>query len=314
MTSATGSIRTAGLGRTYRLDDGRRLEALTNVDLAVDAGEVVGLLGPNGAGKTTLSRILVALLAPTSGRAEVAGLDVVAQPRQVKRACGVSFGGDLGLYPRISAYENLRYFALMNRLPRRAVRLRIDELLDRVQLSDRRDDKVETFSRRMRQRLHLARALLHDPSVLILDEPSAGLDPAGARQLRTMIRNLPIGGRSVLITTHDLTEAEEVCDRVVVLDQGRVVGQASPYELRRRAVDSLGVCIELPDAKELATEVLDRVPGVRRVARRGGVLRIYTTDAGPAISFLVDELGIDTSGFHVSPPSLEDAYLELVAA
>ncbi len=159
------------------------VEAVRGVSFHIERGEVFGLLGPNGAGKTTTIKMLITLLLPTSGSATILGHDVVADPRAVRRRIGYVFGGDRGLYERLSALDNLRYFAELYAVPAREQRARIGELLELVGLSGRERERVEGFSRGMRQRLHIARGLLHDPDLLFLDEPSIGIDPVGAREL-----------------------------------------------------------------------------------------------------------------------------------
>ena len=184
------------LRRVYKTTTGviRRkpleVEAVRGVSFAVERGELFGLLGPNGAGKTTTIKMLITLLLPTSGEARVLGHDVVADAREVRKRIGYVFGGDRGLYERLSAYDNLRYFAELYGVSGKAQRLRIDEVLELVGLKGREQERVEGYSRGMRQRLHIARGILHDPEVVFLDEPTIGVDPVGARDLRQTIADL----------------------------------------------------------------------------------------------------------------------------
>src|SRR3954447_20283355 len=184
------------LARTYRTSTGilrRRtveVEAVRGVSFEIGKGELFGLLGPNGAGKTTTIQMLITLLLPSSGTARVLGLDVARDAREVRKRIGYVFGGDRGLYERLSGLDNLRYFSELYGVPPRAQRARIGELLELVGLTGREGERVEGYSRGMRQRLHIARGLLHDPAVLFLDEPSIGIDPVGARELRTTIATL----------------------------------------------------------------------------------------------------------------------------
>jgi ABC-2 type transport system ATP-binding protein len=203
------AIEVRELTRTYKVGkklrrgaDRRDVEALKGVSFEVPAGQLFGLLGPNGAGKTTTIKILTTLLLPTGGQARVLGLDPARQHRELRRRIGYVFGGDKGLYERISALENLRYFADVYRVPAEVKRRRIDELLETVGLKGRERERVETYSRGMRQRLHIARGLLHDPEVLFLDEPTIGLDPVGARELRETVAGLQASGKTILLTTH----------------------------------------------------------------------------------------------------------------
>src|ERR1019366_196975 len=189
-------IEVRDLGRKYRVRSGfldRRgseVDAVRGISFDVERGELFGLLGPNGAGKTTTIKMLITLLLPTSGSARVEGFDVVADPVEVRRRVGYAFGGDRGLYDRLSAFDNLRYFAELYGVPGRQQRPRIGELIEMVGLTGRERERVEGYSRGMRQRLHIARALLHKPAVLFLDEPSIGIDPVGAQELRATVSRL----------------------------------------------------------------------------------------------------------------------------
>src|SRR6266498_4440867 len=211
------------LHRVYKTHTGtirrrvKEVEAVRGVSFQIEKGELFGLLGPNGAGKTTTIKMLITLLIPTSGSASVLGYDVVREAREVRRRIGYVFGGDKGLYDRLSALDNLRYFAEVYRVPTRTQRARIAELLELVGLKGRERERVETYSRGMRQRLHIARGLLHDPPVLFLDEPTLGLDPVGARELRSLVAALQEGGKTILLTTHYMFEADELCQRIAVI-------------------------------------------------------------------------------------------------
>src|SRR5213596_907358 len=210
----------------------KEIEAVRGVSFAIQQGELFGLLGPNGAGKTTTIKMLITLLLPTSGEARVLGLDVVDQAREVRKRIGYVFGGDRGLYERLSAYDNLRYFAELYGVDGREQRPRIDEVLELVGLKGREQERVEGYSRGMRQRLHIARGILHDPEVVFLDEPTIGVDPVGARELRAMIAGLVDAGKTVLLTTHYMFEADSLCDRIAVIANGRIVAEGTPAELK----------------------------------------------------------------------------------
>lgn len=292
--------------------DGAPRPSLAGVSLQIEPGEVVGLLGPNGAGKTTLARILATILVPTGGEVFVGGERLSWSSRAVRQRIGVAFGGDLGLYLRLSARDNLRYFGSMYGLMGRNLVERIDTALATVGLISRQHDRVETFSRGMRQRLHIARVILHQPRLVMLDEPSNGLDPIGARDLCDIIRSLAVDGRGILLTTHDLTEAEELCQRIVVLNRGRVVTTSTPTELRQRAEERLGTCVrlQLSDAAERGR--VASWPDVRRVSTDGsGTSAIYTTDAARTVPHLIERYGV-TNGFQVGPPSLDEAVVDIL--
>ncbi|MGZ4388711.1 MAG: ABC transporter ATP-binding protein, partial [Gaiellaceae bacterium] len=223
-------IEVQGLRRTYKTTTGvlrRRpleVEAVRGIDFEVADGELFGLLGPNGAGKTTTIKMLITLLLPTGGSARVLGLDVVADARALRSKVGYVFGGERGLYERLSALDNLRYFAELYGVSGRAQKLRIAEVLELVGLRGREHERVEGYSRGMRQRLHIARGIIHDPPVVFLDEPTIGVDPVGARELRATISGLVQAGKTVLLTTHYMFEADTLCDRIAVIAHGRIVG------------------------------------------------------------------------------------------
>lgn len=208
--------------------------AVEDISLKVNQGELFGLLGPNGAGKTTTVKMLSTLLLPTSGSISILGLDILKETREIRKRIGFTFGGARGLYGRLSARDNLRYFAELYALPPETARQRIAEYLEMVGLTDRADDRVETFSSGMQQRLHLARALLHDPELIFLDEPTVGIDPVGAREMRAIVKNLIALGKTILLTTHYMAEAEELCDRIAIVNKGRIVAEGTPLQLKRR--------------------------------------------------------------------------------
>lgn len=207
--------------------------ALDQLSIHVEPGECYGLLGPNGAGKTTTARMLATLLEPTSGTASIAGFDIVREGREVRRRIGVMFAGERGLYWRLTGRENLELFARLQYMPGRSIAARIRYLEERLGLANRTHELVETYSTGMKQRLNLARVLLHDPSTLLLDEPTAALDPSAARATRDLIRELRDAAKGVLLTTHNMHEAEEVCDRVGILHRGVLMAEGTPEELIR---------------------------------------------------------------------------------
>src|SRR4051812_49163326 len=260
------------LRRTYRTTTGvirRRpleVEAVQGISFAVEPGELYGLLGPNGAGKTTTIKMLITLLLPTSGAARVLGHDVVADPRAVRRSIGYVFGGDRGLYERLSALDNLRYFAELYGVSGRDQRRRIAEVLELVGLGGREKERVEGYSRGMKQRLHIARGILHDPQVVFLDEPTIGVDPVGARDLRRTIGGLVQSGKTVLLTTHYMFEADTLCDRVAVIAKGRIVAEGTPADLKALVAERTVVEIEAYGADTRAVERLRTAPGVESVA------------------------------------------------
>ena len=205
--------------------------AVDDVTLGVGAGEVYGLLGPNGAGKTTMARMLATLLEPTTGTARICGYDTLRDGGAVRARIGVMFAGERGVYWRLTGRENLEIFGRLQFMPGQVIQERSTALLEQLGLAERADDLAETYSTGMKQRLNLARTLLHDPPVLLLDEPTAALDPAAARATRELIRTLQGAGKAVLLTTHNMHEADEVCDRVGIIDHGRLVAEDRPAAL-----------------------------------------------------------------------------------
>src|SRR5918911_2079961 len=234
------AIEAADLRRTYRTHTGtfrrraKEIEAVRGVSFAVEPGELFGLLGPNGAGKTTTIKMLITLLIPTAGSARVLGYDVVKDAREVRKRIGYVFGGERGLYERLSGIDNLRYFAELYGLTGKRQRARIEEVIELVGLTGRERERVEGYSRGMRQRLHIARGILHDPEVVFLDEPTIGVDPVGARELRATISELVAGGKTVLLTTHYMFEADALCDRIGVIAHGKIVAEGTPAQLKER--------------------------------------------------------------------------------
>lgn len=207
---------------------------MKDVSFDVRPGEVVGLLGPNGAGKTTTLRMLSTTLRPTSGTARIAGYDVVREPDEVRASIGV-LPTDPGLYGRLTAEENLRFFGRLAGLSGAELERRIDRLLKWLGMNEHRKRRTEGFSKGMRQKIALARSILHEPPVLILDEPTAGLDVSAARTIIDFIQESKAAGRTVLFSSHYLVEAERVCDRIAIIADGRIRATGTPEEICREA-------------------------------------------------------------------------------
>ena len=316
-------IEAIDLRRTYRTTTGvvrRRpleVEAVKGVWFAVERGELFGLLGPNGAGKTTTIKMLITLLLPTGGQARVLGHDVVAEPREVRRRIGYVFGGDRGLYERLSALDNLRYFAELYGVSGRAQKLRIAEVLELVGLRGREAERVEGYSRGMKQRLHIARGILHDPPVVFLDEPTIGVDPVGARELRQTIADLIAGGKTVLLTTHYMFEADALCDRIAVVAKGKIVAAGTPRELKEHVVDSTVVEVEVFGIEEREVSRVRELAGVTSVSLEERDQVQVLTIQSPRGLELTSELRTKLDGARIGriaarEPTLEDAYVALV--
>ncbi len=296
----------------------RKVVAVDGISFEIEPGEVFGLLGPNGAGKTTTVKMLTTLLIPTSGTARILGYDIVSESDEVRPRIGFIFGGERGLYWRLSGRDNLRYFADLYRVEPEVTERRIPELLDLVGLSGREDERVEGYSRGMRQRLHVARSLLHDPEVLFLDEPTMGLDPVGARNLRRVIRDLQAQeGKSVLLTTHYMFEADFLCDRIAVINHGKIVALDTPEGLKQHVGDLSVIEVEVFGIAEEVLERLRRLPEVDTVSvedrDQKQALLVQSANGSGAMPAIMQVLGETRTGkVIVREPTLEDAYVRLV--
>ncbi|HZM31061.1 MAG TPA: ATP-binding cassette domain-containing protein [Acidimicrobiales bacterium] len=307
----TTAIRAEGLVKQY--GDNR---ALDGFDLAVDAGSVCGLLGPNGAGKTTGVRILTTLLQADGGRAEVAGIDVAAEPHQVRRAIGLS-GQEPAVDELLSGRQNLVLFGRLNRLGRQAARRRADELLERMDLVDAAGKAVKHYSGGMRRRLDLAVTLLLAPAVLFLDEPTTGLDPRNRNEVWSAIRELVRGGTTVMLTTQYLDEADRLADTVVVIDAGRAIAGGSPDELKAQVGgDRLDVVVQHPGDLAAAGEILARAGSgaTPDLDPEAGRVSVAVHNRVGALTDVVAGLagaGIEAADIGVRRPTLDDVFLAL---
>ncbi len=280
-------IRAEGLVRHYGSGD-KVVEALRGIDLRVQPGEVFGFLGPNGAGKTTSIRMLTGQLTPSSGSAQVAGCDVIRDRRELHRRIGVVFDSP-NLYDQLSGRQNLAFFADLYRKDHES----IAPLLERVGLADAADRRFKTYSKGMKQRLILARALLPEPQVLFLDEPTSGLDPASAKSVRALINDVRQQGTTVFLTTHLMELADHVCDRLAILHEGRVVAEDTPHALKHSGVEPrLVVRREHVAEPELLALSEERTPErLAELVRGGDVVEVATVE-----------------------PTLEDVFLRLTGS
>lgn len=220
----------------------KRILAVNEINFSVSKGEIFGLLGENGAGKTTTIKMLITLLAPTDGECRVLGFDTFKEAKKVRSKINFVFGGELGVYRRLSARDNLLYFAGLYKIKGLEAKERTEELLKLVELDDVADRLVETYSKGMIQRLQIARGLINNPQIIFMDEPTVGLDPLGANMLRNIIRKLKEDGKTVLLTTHYMQEADELCDHIAIINKGKIVALDSPENLKKeygeKGVDS----------------------------------------------------------------------------
>jgi ABC-type multidrug transport system ATPase subunit len=289
-------IETSALTKRY----GERILAVDRLDLRVRRGEVYGFLGPNGAGKTTTLRMLLGLVRPTSGSARVLGA-APGSPSGLLRVGALVESPSL--YPFLSGRDNLRVLARHGHVPES----RIEAVLEEVELTDRASDRFAGYSLGMKQRLGVAAALIKNPDLLILDEPTNGMDPAGMAEMRAFIRDLAGGRRTVLLSSHLMTEVEQICDRVGVIRSGTLVGEGTVAELRGR--ESLHVRAEPMAAAE---RLLDTLPTVEHVVAVDGGLRVAADPAAAsAINRALVEAGIAVSELRAEQASLEQVFLEL---
>ena len=279
----------------------------------VNAGELFGLLGPNGAGKTTLVKILATVLLPTSGTVTILGEDVVRDASNVRRLIGLVFGGERGLYGTLSGRDTLRFWGTLYRLPDTELGRRVDELLELVGLAGRSHERVETYSRGMKQRLHLARGLLARPKLLLLDEPTIGLDPVAAKEIRDVIRDLHAGGTTVFLTTHYMAEAQELCERVAFINEGHIALLDRPSTLTNAIAEVAQIDATLP------ASAIERVRS-EITAAADTEITVETVDSGVRVRssaknvpFIIAALGrAGASRVTMTEPTLEDVYLRLL--
>jgi ABC-2 type transport system ATP-binding protein len=286
--------------------------AVDDLSLTVEEGEVFGLLGPNGAGKTTTVRMLTALIAPTSGTATVAGYQLGPDDMDVRRRVGILTESP-GLYDKLSAEQNLRFFAELYEVPVERQPAQIERFLRLLGLWERRHEPVGGFSKGMRQKLAIARALLHEPPVLFLDEPTAGLDPQAARTVRDFIEELRTEGRTTLLTTHNLDEAQRLCDRIGVLNT-HLIAVDTPENLRRRLFGRQTV-VQLSRLEPRFVELVERLPFVRHVQTQDNRLVIDLSEPeaqNPLIVRQLVEAGGAVQYVTELEHSLEDVYFSLV--
>ena len=286
----------------HRYDD---RAALNGVSFQVRPAELFGLLGPNGSGKTTLFRILSTLMLPIGGRAIIAGYDAAKDPNGVRRQIGVVFQAQ-SIDLKLSAYENLRHQGHLYGLHGSILHSRIDEMLSRVALADRADERAETFSGGMQRRLELAKGLLHHPSVLLLDEPTTGLDPGARRDLWQYLRILrDQEGVSILVTTHLMEEAER-CDRLAIFHEGRVVALGTPAELKREIGGDV-ILLDARDPESLAAQIEGRFHVPTQVL--AGKVRLERENGHRFVTDVVEAFPGEIEAISVSKPTLEDVFI-----
>ncbi len=301
--------------------------ALDKVNIKIRPRELFGLLGPNGSGKTTMIKCLSTILIPDEGTAIVNGFDIRKETPMVRASLGMVVGGERTLYWKLTARDNLMYFASLYKMQKRHAKERIDELLETLQLSDRADERLEDYSTGMRQKVAIARALLHDPPILLLDEPTLGLDPNFARQMRNQIRDLSKKqGKTILLTTHYMDEADRLCDRVAFINNGKIVAVDTPNRLKAmvKETELVEVTVYHPPAdieKHIRSllpeaEVVKLIPGdeAEGVPSRIKIIGGTTEEHVGTIIDALRQKNIRIGSLNVGVPTLEDVFIKLTGA
>jgi len=292
------------------------INAVRGISFCVERGEIFGLLGQNGAGKTTTIKMLITMLAPTSGTCKVLGHNTFGQEKMIRDKINFIFGGEYGLYRRLSARDNLKYFANLYKIPLNVRDKRIDELLELVGLSDRADTRVETFSKGMTQRVQIARGLINNPEVLFLDEPTVGLDPLGSETLRKTIKEANQQGTTILLTTHNMYEADELCGRIAIIKEGLFLDLDTPANIKAKAATKTALEILLTKNPPDLEAKISAVPGVSHISllEKDGLttLRISCQAADIIGQVLAVIEPTTIKSFKNDEVTLEDAYIQLV--
>ena len=303
------TIQTRALRRTFRTRRGE-VEAVAGIDLRVEAGEIFGFLGPNGAGKTTTLRMLATLLPPTSGEATVAGADLRREPHCVRERIG--YVGQAGSAdPQVTGRRELVFQGRVYGMSREQARTRAAELIAAFDLTEAADRPQSTYSGGQKRRLDVAVGLVHKPPLLFLDEPTTGLDPQSRARMWDEVRNLRVEGTTVFLTTHYLEEADALCDRLAIIDHGRLVAEGSPEQLKHAVAGDV-VTLSVAGEQQSALDALSRQPFVREASLEDGSVRLYVDrgeTAMPAMLRLLDAAGLELTTIALARPSLDDVFL-----
>ncbi len=321
-------IEVRSLSKTFSVREGalfrksvKTVTALDGVTFSVKKGEVFGLLGPNGAGKTTTIKTVCTLIQPSSGEVYVNGHNVVEEPQKARQDLGVMLTGDRTLYWKLTGRENLEYFSALYHMDKNQARERISHLLKLLGLEERQNTLVENYSTGMRIRLSFAKAILHNAPVILFDEPTMSLDPQSARLIREIIQHLRAQGHAILLTTHYMEEADQLSDRVAVIDHGKIIALASPAELKESVAKSEVIEIEAQNIDPQIVEKLKRIPTISEVASSiedasslKGTIKVHSHDGKNAIPDMLGILvkgGVEVSNIKIATPTLEDVFISL---
>lgn len=295
----------------------KKIVAVDHITFGVKKGELFGLLGPNGAGKTTTIKMLTTLLVPTEGEAYINGWHVVKEAQHIRSHINVIFGGERGLYLRLSGKDNLQYFSDLYSVPASVQKERIPELLQLVGLEEHAEKKVENYSRGMKQRLHIARGLINDPSIIFMDEPTMGLDPEGARSLRAIIKELTSKEKTIFLTTHYMFEADELCNRIALLKEGKIIKIDTPKSFKNEVSH---VTVIEAEGHHIPRELIAALKAHKNVNMvltsqqdMNQVLQVQTVPSTDAVMEVLQELHTaQLSNIRIREPSLEDAYIKIM--
>jgi lipooligosaccharide transport system ATP-binding protein len=295
-------------GLTKKFDD---LVAVDGVDLEIPRGEIYGLLGPNGAGKTTIIRMVGGLSLPTSGEATVLGLDIVKDTSEVKSRIGVVPQNNV-LDRDINVRQNLSYHAKLHGIPVGEIDSKIDEVLTFTELTAKRDAKIDELSGGMKRRLVVAMAMMHSPEVLILDEPTTGLDPQSRRMVWDKVMSLRDTGITIILTTHYMDEADALCDNIGIIDHGKIIALGTPEELKAKLGHEIVLSAQLKvEARERVKQSLEGKPFAFEVSIEGNKLSFRTDDKKAAATHLLANYADDVETLEFREPTLEDVFIEM---
>ncbi len=299
----------------------KTVQALEGVSFNVRKGEVFGLLGPNGAGKTTTIKILCTLIQPSSGDAYIDGHSITKDPQKARQSLGAMLTGDRTLYWKLTGRENLEYFAALYHMENQHAKERIKYLMKLVGLEERQSTLVENYSTGMRIRLSFAKSILHEAPVLLLDEPTMSLDPQSARLIREIIQDLRKEGHAILLTTHYMDEADQLSDRVAVIDHGKIIALAPPAELKRSVTKTEIIEIEAQNIDPLVVEKIRGINSITEVASSitdgssmKGLIKIHSSDGKNVLPEMLGVLvkgGVEVSNVKIAEPTLEDVFISL---
>ncbi|AOZ92975.1 ABC transporter ATP-binding protein [Paenibacillus crassostreae] len=302
-------LETIKLSKVYK-----EKRVVDEIDFYLDEGESVGLLGPNGAGKSTTISMISSLLKPTSGDVKLNGKSIIQDPSEIRKVLGV-VPQEIALYEELSAYENLAFFGKIYKVKKQVLEKQIQEVLEMVGLRDRQKELVKTFSGGMKRRVNIAAALLHQPKILILDEPTVGIDPQSRNHILETVRNLNKEyGTTILYTSHYMEEVEQLCNRVYIMDHGKVIASGSKSELLSILSSEDTIHVQLSKTSDSLIETIKSMECVRRVDEASDGIRIISKKGSNLLGDLVhasEKIGSQITHFQMEVPSLEDVFLHL---